>query len=95
MRQVPDVNAPKLVEHFPITDLDLRTKREWVRDDEVAVYIGGKYAGRLRHVPGAWVCDADLTARVPWPRGARTRFASRAAALRTISRRLRDAERWG
>ena len=87
--------APKLVEYHLIADLDPRTGRDRVRDGVVAVYIRGEYAGRLqRRSEGlsGWGCDADLTARVPWPRGARTYFASQAAALQTIRRRLRDAE---
>ena len=69
------------------------TGSETVRDDEVAVCVRGVYAGRLRRVREGWGCDADLTASIPWPRGARTYFRDPDAAVTTIRRRLQDAER--
>ena len=86
------VMTPPLVEVCPVTDALDR-----VRDDVVAVRIRGEYAGRLerggaRDGRYGWVCDADLMARLPWPPRSRTYFASPAAALRTMRRRLREAE---
>ena len=85
------MGTPKLVEHFPVSAGSID---DAVRDDVVAVYIRGEYAGRLCHTRGrGWGCDSELADRIPWPRGSRTYFASADAGCSTIRRRLQDAER--
>ena len=69
------------------------TGSETVRDDEVAVYVRGVYAGRLRRATPGWMCDQELHDRIPWPRGARLYFTTADAAVATLRRRLQDAER--
>ena len=89
------MSTPRLVEAHPVPASSIG---DAVRDDALAVYIRGEYAGRLCRSRGGWTCDAELTRRIPWPRGARTYFATAAAGIRSIRRRIRDAERaakWG
>ena len=80
-----------LVARYPVRNGVLDP--EAVSNSEFAIYIRGVYAGRLRRTRQGWGCDADLTARIPWPRGSRTYFGGPDAAIESIRRRLQDAER--